>query len=141
MVKQNWLKLNLKKTHFRDFSKHKNINLSIQINGTKLIQQKHTKYLGLLVQDDLNWDEHIKTVIKRLNKQIPLYYCLRDIIPKRKTNMIFKSLSVSLINYGIELYGRHKNKWIDQLQKTQNRLIKILTKEHFRTNTNSLYKK
>ena len=55
--------------------------------------------------------------------------------------MIFKSLSVSLINYGIELYGRHKNKWIDQLQKTQNRLIKILTKEHFRTNTNSLYKK
>ena len=101
---------------------------------------KSTKYLGLVVQDNLGWSEHIKTLIKKLNKQIPLYYSLREIIPKTNISMLYKSLSLSLINYGIELYGRHNNKWLKQLQKAQNRLLKILYKERKRTRTNILHK-
>ena len=99
----NRLTLNLNKTHWLEFSKNKSADLSLEINGNKIKQQKSTKYLGLVVQDNLGWSEHIKTLIKKLNKQIPLYYSLREIIPETNISMLYKSLSLSLINYGIEL--------------------------------------
>ena len=89
----------------------------------------YTKYLGLIIQDDLKWNKHINNLINKLNAQIPLYFTLRDTLPKDKLNIVYKSITFSLINYGIELYGRKNNIWLKQLQKTQNRLLKILHKK------------
>lgn len=47
---------------------------------------------------------------------------------------------MSVINYGIELYGKNNNKWMIQLQKTQNRLLKIFLKKPKLYRTNTLHK-
>lgn len=82
-----------------------------------------------MIQDNLKWNTHIKGIINKLNCQIPLYLTLKNILPPNKLNMIYKSISMSVINYGIELYGKNNNKWMIQLQKTQNRLLKIFLKK------------
>ena len=125
-LKINRLTLNINKTHFIDFSKIKNPNLKLHLGNTEIVKETKTKYLGIIIQENLKWDEHIKIVIKKLNQQIPLYYFLRKVIPKDKKKLVFKSLSLSIINYGIELFGRCNTKWLRQLQRTQNRLLKIL---------------
>jgi len=53
--------------------------------------------------------------------------------------MLYKSLALSKINYGIELYGRRNNSWLTQLQKTQNRLMKILFLRNKFERTNKLH--
>ena len=48
---------------------------------------------------------------------------------------------MSIINYGIELYAKNRSVWIEQLQKCQNRLLKILTNNDRFTKTNYIHKK
>jgi len=137
----NRLTLNISKTHYVDFSKHKNgNNMIIKINDEVLIEQNETRYLGILLQNDLNWEIHIKDVINKLNKQIPLYLHLRNYFSPSNLNSVYNALSFSIINYGIELYGRKHNRWLQHLQRTQNRILKILLRKPKLFSTNAIHR-
>jgi len=93
----------------------------------------------MILQNDLKWNKHINHIINKLNSRIPLYYQLRNVLPKDKRILMYKSLSMSNIIYGIELYGKSETQWIKLLQKTQNRLLKILFNINKRFSINSLH--
>lgn len=141
-LKNNRLTINIKKTHFVDFSIKNRINTTIDLRlKNNIIEQvKETKYLGIILQEDLQWDSQIKLIINKLNSQIPLYNVLKQYIPKKSLSLIYNSLSLSIINYGIELYGKNTNKWVNQLQKTQNRMLKLLYSKPKLYSTNLLHK-
>ena len=142
-VNCNKLTVNIEKTHFVDFSKDKNkynIEKVLTYNNKRLIEKDNTKYLGVILQNDLKWDKHILSLINKLNSRIPLYLQLRNILPTHKKIVIFNALSGSLIRYGVELYAKNENKWTKQLQKTQNRLLKLLLGLKKRTSTNLIHK-
>ena len=46
----------------------------------------------------------------------------------------------SKINYAIELYGRKNNQWFRQLQKSTNRILKILFNKHKRHSIDTLHR-
>lgn len=139
-MEDNKLTLNLSKTHYLIFNNEPLIRLNLNIKGVELEQLKETKYLGLIIQDNLKWDKQIQKIIRTLNAQIPLYYTLKEFLPQEKLNTIYKAISFSLINYGIELYGRKNDIWLKQLQKTQNRLLKILLRKPKLFSTNKLHR-
>ena len=74
---KNWLyankiKANLKKSHFLVFNGCKKLDFSllIRFNGKHLAQKKSTRMLGVMVADNLKWDDHINTIngkISRIN--------------------------------------------------------------------------
>lgn len=141
-LRANKLTLNTNKSHFVDFSKNRNSNVPkiLYIDNEVLLEQDHTKYLGMILQYNLKWDMHIDGLIKKLNSRIPLFYQIRNILPQDKKVLIFNSLSLSNIIYGIELYANKIDSNVKRLQKCQNRILKILfIKNHF-TNTNVLHK-
>jgi len=137
----NKLTLNMEKTHFVNFSKSKkdSNNIDIRLRSYKIKEKTSTKYLGMILQNDLKWNLHIESIIKAVNSQIPLYYELRDKLPQSKKILVYKAITFSKINYGIELYARKETIWVKQLQKTQNRLLKILLKKKLTTRTNLLH--
>ena len=142
-LEHNKLTLNVEKTHFIDFSNDKNkhnIDKRIQFKGILLEERVHTKYLGLIMQDNLKWNKHISNVINKLNSNIPIFYHIRDKISNNMKSSIYNSLALSTVRYGIELYGKNESKWTQMLQKTQNRLLKILFKQNYLTSTNLLHK-
>ena len=65
---------------------------------------------------------------------------MRDILPRSKKILLYKSITFSIINYGIELYGRKEDIWFKQLQKTQNRMLKILFKKPILYRTNQMHR-
>jgi len=142
-LRRNRLTINAEKTHFINFSNEKmqlHESISLNIENKNIEEKAHTKYLGLTLQYNLRWDKHIKNIIDSLNSHIPLYYQLRNIIPYNKRILVYKALSFSKINYGIELYCKNESKWTKQLQRTQNRLLKILLSKNKLTGTNKLHK-
>ena len=52
----NKLTLNISKTHFIVFhrAKHKNYNINIEINKVVIEQVKHTTFLGVIFDDNLD---------------------------------------------------------------------------------------
>jgi len=136
----NKLTINLEKTHFVDFTKNKkDYNFTLKYNDILIQQKETTKYLGLALQQDLNWNIHINNIVNKLNSLIPLFYQIRDILSKNKKIMIYKSLALSKIIYGIELYSKNSNKWLQLLQSTQSRLLKILLNKTLLFRTNSIH--
>ena len=78
----NKLTLNIKKCNFMIFSnKNKTFPKEkprILINGSEICQVTHTKFLGVIIDDHLNWKQHIDTVCMKSMKMLGI---LRKVCP------------------------------------------------------------
>ena len=85
----NKLSLNVSKTHYMVFStRNKQVeDMNINIRDALIDRVKHTKFLGVLIDEKLNWKAHIDHVIKNcLKPQVfssKLENCCLKIVLKR----------------------------------------------------------
>ena len=69
---------------FRSKNKKVEKKLNFRINGQKIIPTTHTKYSGILLDQHLSWDQHLKMLKQKLS--IPngllaktIYYLTQDL--------------------------------------------------------------
>ena len=55
---------------------------SINLENNKIELVNRAKYLGILVKDDLSWDEHILQLCKNMNYYLYVLRMLNKIFPK-----------------------------------------------------------
>ena len=75
-LRENRISLNLSKTEiilFRSNSKVICKNMNFRISGQKLTPKTHIRYLAILMDQHLSWNNHLKML-----KQKPLYRVLMD---------------------------------------------------------------
>ena len=96
----NKLSLNITKTNYIIFCKTKykdNIQISI---GNKLIDKvNETKFLGVIIDDQLNWHSHIKPIVTKLHKD---YYIIKKasrLLSKASLTMLYNSLCLPYMLY------------------------------------------
>ena len=71
--KVNKLSLNLKKTKFMVFKprqKRTSHNIQLLINGQQIDQAKETVFLGVVIDENLNWKSEISHVANKVSKSI-----------------------------------------------------------------------
>ena len=56
--------------------------LKIKINGEEIKEAKSTKFLGVLVDDCLNFKCHIDHLVHKLSKYVGLFFRLRHLLPR-----------------------------------------------------------
>ena len=69
----NRLALNISKTNFVIFRTKQKIidhNVTLILNRKAIEQKKYVKYLGLLVDEHLTWEEHINGISKKVSRSI-----------------------------------------------------------------------
>lgn len=106
----NNLKINLDKCNFIQFNKAKQDKYSIKIEIDKIKETTQTKFLGLIIDQDLKWKTHIENLCSKINSFV---YALRQI--KTVTNlktavMTYRAYVESIIRYGIVLWGNSTDK-------------------------------
>lgn len=65
------------------YPRNPNRTINLKINNISLKQEGYTKYLGVIVEDKLNWKLHIEQVNLKLSNGIGILYKLRHLVPKR----------------------------------------------------------
>ena len=60
-----------------------------KIDNQNLHKSDFVKYLGLHIDDKLNWTEHVKYVIKNCSQRIGLFKKALGILPKKCRDVIF----------------------------------------------------
>ena len=102
----NKLLLNVTKTHSMLFTfKHNVPNLKININNTEIEEKCTTSFLGVQIDNKLNWKAHISHICKKISKSIAILRLVRSIFPSNILKMIYMSLIYSHINYCILIWG------------------------------------
>ena len=109
--------------------------------GNNTIKYQHTtKYLGIILDDQLNWKSHITEVNTKITKYIGIFGKVRHLVPKECLISLYYAFIYSRINYGIEMYSQTTAKTIRPLQITQNIVLRKLQFKSYTSNVNDLYK-
>ena len=125
-LKNNQLSVNVEKTKFLLFTKSKK-TLDVFIKGSKIEQTKSIKYLGILIDDNLKWREHINFVANKLSAANGILCKLRRYVPQNALISVYYSLAYSYLQYAILCWGNASAKELNKLQVRQNRLVKTIT--------------
>ena len=95
----NKLHINITKCCFIDFkspkSDNKNENYALKIKTTKIKQVNEAKFLGVTIDENLNWNSHIKKLSKKLSCSAGILNLIKDNIPEE----LHKNLYYTLIWY------------------------------------------
>ncbi len=138
----NKLTLHLGKTNYTIFHSTKRHHICFdQFDFDNIIINRTdtTKYLGLIIDHELSWKQHIDALCSSLIKYVGIFYKIRDCIPDDTRLQLYNAFVFSRISYGIEIYGMAKQSIIRPLQIMQNRILKTLTYKPRRYPTNTLY--
>ena len=79
--------------------------LTLSINGHKIKQVDKIKFLGVVIDENLSWDDHIKHLENKLLSTIVLIKHVKKFIPTSHHLEIYHSLFVSHLTYGISCWG------------------------------------
>lgn len=125
----NGLTINSSKTYFVNFKSHqKRIQnrCKIVINGTEIEQKQSIKFLGVNIDQHLNWKVHIDQLKMVLSRTAGVLNRLRKILPEKVKSNIYFSFVHSRILYGIETWGTAAVSNLKKLQRVQNSIVKAV---------------
>lgn len=148
----NILTLNLEKTKYITFS----INITTQPQDFTL--QAHScdmlspcfcpslssvnfiKYLGVIVDQHLNWTRQIEVLCNKTRRLICIFKRIRALRDVDIVRSVYFSLCQSILSYAIAAWGGAKKTQMLKLERAQRALIKVINFKGFRFSTETLYK-
>ena len=139
----NKLTINMSKTAYTIFTPDGKVPPclnNITINKTVITRVQSVKYLGILLDENLSWEEQIKEVSKKLTKTIQALKIVSKFINTQHRRILYYAYIYSTIQYGIEVYSQGSKNSIKQIQVKQNRALKVLHKKDFLTPTIELHR-
>ena len=111
----------------------------IKVNGKTIQRTESCKYLGVILDDKLSFDQHITQLSKDLVKIISAFKIVRDWVPRREKMKLYYAYFHSKLQYGLEIYGSSANKCIRKLEVLQHKAIKALFNLDYLTPSKKLY--
>ena len=143
-LKANKISLNASKTEilvFKHPNKPINYDLQIKLDGSRLYPSKFVKYLGLLLDSNLNWNYHIKLLAPKLSRAAGMLAKARHYVNSDILRNLYFGIFSSLLHYGSQIWGQYENANINRIIKLQNKAIRIINFADFREPPAKLYRK
>ena len=87
----------------------------IELNGTELESVEYTKFLGVLIQENLKWDYHISYISNKVSRTVGILSKLKHYLPKYVLLIIYNSLCISHLSYALTVWGAAPPSTINRL--------------------------
>ena len=136
---RNYMKLNKSKCHFL-VSGHKFEHLWINVGGTKIWESNAETMLGVQIERNLKFDNHVTTLCKRASRKLSALARLAKILPFHRMRILMKSFFDSQFSYCPLIWmfiSRGTNRKINRLHE---RSLRILYKDDISTFSELLQK-
>ena len=75
------------------------------VGGSRIRETDNVKYLGMIISRSQTWKAHTDAMMSKLRSKIGLLNKLMAIIPKQNLPEIVQAQFISLIRYGLPVYG------------------------------------
>ena len=122
----NELTLNISKSKYMIISRNRNaIPLSLKIKTETLDECESYKYLGVIIDKDLNWCKHIEYVTSKVLKSCGAIIKLRHCVDTLKN--FYYALVHSYVRYGILVWGNSSISAKIPLETALNKILRIMT--------------
>ena len=109
---------------------------NLEINNTMIEKVTDFNFLGITLNENLKWDSHTRKISMKLSKYIGILNKLKHFLPNHILKILYDSMILSHLNYGILTWGFS----IEPLIKLQKKAIRIVTNSKFNAHTEPLFK-
>jgi hypothetical protein len=138
--KVNKLSLNLQKTNYMFFSSKRAKNdLRIAIDNFPIEKVESTKFLGVYIDNKLNWQDHIKHVRRKAALGLSVLYKVRNIVNTSALFSLYCTIILPHLMYCCETWGNNYRERIKPLLTIQKKAIRILGGAHYRDHTQPIF--
>ena len=101
-------------------------HLVLAINGIKIAQVQKIKFLGVIIDENLTWDDQISYLENKLKSCLVLIKRIKKYIPQNQYINIYHSLFLSHLTYAISSWGGVAKYKLNKIFSIQKRCIRIL---------------
>ena len=138
----NKLSLNVDKSNFMHFhfGKKKKITLNISLDDRSVTEKTVTKYLGTLIDNKLNWKQHIQHIHSKLSKAIGIISKVRYYAPQNIPIKLYHSFVQSHIDYNILNWSSTPSTNLECIRLKIKKAIRIITFKNKYEHTCNLFK-
>ena len=116
-------------------------NVDIILDNTKLQRVDNTKFLGVTIDENLSWKNHIDGITKTISRNIGMINKLKFFIPERILRTLYCTLVLPYINYGILIWGKACKTYLEKIHKLQKWAVRIISNSHYRSHSAPLFQK
>ena len=123
--RMNKLSVNIDKCHVMLISGRNTYrySLGIYIDGVKIPHVRSAKYLGVVIDSQLTWTDHINELSSRVSTRLYILRKLGKILPNNNFNCIYYAIFQSCIYYCLSIWGATSEKYLNHWQTLQVRAV------------------
>ena len=100
-----------------------NLELNIKLDNEDIKQVDHFKYLGVLIDRNLTFAQHVECIKGKINQRTGLLWCIRNIVDKNLARDLSQSLIEPHFLYCSQIYDACGVELCKQLQICQNKAL------------------
>ena len=95
--------------------------------------------LGLIIDDQLNWNKHNNEQCKKISKSIALLRKAKDFVSQEELVKIYNSLVLPHFNYCSTIWNDNNKSHVDKLSKLQKKAARIITNSDYTIRSSQVF--
>ena len=132
-MRENRLSLNVGKTKFMMVGSRNRLSMvpeiSVSLNGELIDNVTVFKYLGMLLDNHLQFHPHIDKLVDKTSSKLSLLYKTRWLFDQNTALMLYKALITPHFNFGSVVYEVAPQNQLQRLQIIQNAAARLILLE------------
>ena len=142
-LRVNRIALNTNKTEtvlFRTPRKQITRKMNFRISGQKIELKSTAKYLGLVIEEFLNWKTQYTILRRKLERSVGLLAKLRYFVSANPLRTVYYAIFDSYLRYGCRVWGQNKNGSTNKISALQDKALRVISFKNRNTTAGPLYK-
>ena len=102
---------------------------------------KCTKFLGVLIDETLTWNNHIGSVLKKIFKSTGIISKIRHYTNQNTSKLLYHALVYPYLTYANLAWGNTYPSKLQKLMSVQKKIVRLITFKSYSEHTEPLFKK
>ena len=138
----NKLTLNLSKSNLMIIPPKKQLpeKCALFLDFSQISLCKTEKYLGITIDDSLNFDAHIKFLENKLACSLGIQFKTRQYLNTSTLVQLYYSTFHAYLSYGVIIWGSTFKSYLNKLSSLQNKVVRIICNGKWADHVSIFYK-
>ena len=102
-------------------------SIELEFGDVKLESSDCTKFLGVWIDNCLNWNQHLKQLMIKLKRNLGLLRNSKNFLPKYGMKLLYYAQFYSHLSYGISIWGcMIKKEQLNKINTLQKKAISLI---------------
>ena len=101
-------------------------DVNVVMNNCTVEKVKSFKYLGVTINANLKWNDHISNVCRKMCNSLGILRRIKHFVPQSSLVTIYNTMFLPHLDYGIIVWSNCGDSNLSKLQKLQNTAMRII---------------